>query len=75
MQQVQVDFSDLLPSGVEAILLSVTIGDYVLPYCDDTGANKTWVYQWGRNSHILTVKNLATVWNNIYINLEVDIRQ
>ena len=75
MQQVQIDFSDLLPSGVEAILLSATIGDYALPYCDDTGAVKTWIYQWGRYSHILTVKNLTTVWNNIYTNLEVDIRQ
>ena len=75
LQEVQIDFSDVIPTGKNAILLNVTLAEYVLPYCDNAGAIKTWVYQWHRASHILTIKNLSTAWNNTAVILEVDMRQ
>ena len=75
LQEVQIDFSDVIPTGKNAILLNVTLEEYVLPYCDNTGAVKTWIYQWHRANHILTIKNLSSVWNNTTVILEVDMRQ
>lgn len=75
LQEVQIDFSDVIPTGKNAILLNVTLAEYVLPYCDNTGAIKTWVHQWHRANHILTIKNLSSAWNSIAVILEVDMRQ